>query len=251
MNKEQTKMVLVIVALLIVLLLIGYVGYGYFRNLTFDFENPIVTMEIEDYGTIKIELYPDMAPETVKNFIRLINEGYYDGLDFHRIEQELLIQGGDTSVEDVESYEYAVRGEFSANNFQHNTLRFERGIVGLARQDFSGFASIDPDVVEHGYNTGYAQFFIVGDSAPFFDGLYTAFGRVIEGMEIIDELLVLETEIEIDEETGEEIQTSTPINRPIITSMTVETFGVEYRMPILVRMFDINAFLMEHFQLTF
>ncbi|MCL2354983.1 MAG: peptidylprolyl isomerase [Oscillospiraceae bacterium] len=252
MNKEKTKLTISITLFIIVLLLIGYVSFGYYRRATFDFQNPIVSMEIEGHGTIKIELYPEMAPETVKNIIHLINEGHYDGLTFHRIETELsLIQGGDFAGDGSGGEEYSVPGEFFANGFRENTLSFERGVVGLARQDFTQFAQIDPDVVEHGYNTGFAQFFIMAGDVPFFDGLYTGFGRVIEGIEIVDELLTIETQVDIDEETGEEIETSRPVNAPVITRVTVETFGTEYRTPRLIRTFDINEFLMEHFGLSF
>ena len=147
-----------------------------------------------------------------------------------------------------------IRGEFFANGFRENTLSFERGTVGLARSDFEEWAEElgIPQLVDQGYNTGFAQFFIVTeDRRPFFDGLYTAFGRVIEGMEIVDQLLTLETEVNIDEETGEETETTRPVEKPIMSRVTVDTFGIEYGEPELVRTFDINAFLIEHFGLSF
>ncbi|MCL2354854.1 MAG: peptidylprolyl isomerase [Oscillospiraceae bacterium] len=203
--------------------------------------NPVVSMEIEGHGTVKIELYVDMAPETVKNFISLINEGYYDGLTFHRIDQSLnIIQGGDWAGDGTGDTDYSVRGEFRENGFRANTLRFERGVVGLARRDFTGIAHEIgvQQLIEEGYNSGFAQFFIMTGAQPNFNGRFTAFGRVVEGMDIVDELQVVPV--------GE---MSRPIDPPVISRMTVDTFGVEFREPELHRTFDINAFFEETFGL--
>ena len=244
MKNNTMKLVVSLIALAVVVGAIGFVAKGFYERATFEFENPIVSMEIEGHGTIKIELYPDMAPDTVRNFISLINDGYYDGLTFHRLDQDLaLIQGGCALGTGASGSDYSVVGEFPRNNFRQNTMTFERGVVGLARQDFSQWAEIDPSLVNEGHNTGFAQFFIMTDSEPMFNGFYAGFGRVIEGMEIVDALLVLPTEIEIDEETGEGIITTTPVTPPVMTRVTVETFGVEYREPRLVRTFDLNTFL--------
>jgi len=183
MNK---KLIFSIIALVIVLVIGGYLGYGYYQKQTFKFDNPIVTMEIEGYGTVKMELYPEFAPNTVKNFIKLINEGYYNGLTFHRVEKDLLIQGGDHAGDGTGSAEQSINGEFSANGYKENTLKYERGTLGLARQDFSYYASLGSFLVKEGYNSGYAQFFIMTKEFANFNGNYTAFGKVIEGIEIID-----------------------------------------------------------------
>ena len=124
---------------IILIVLIGviiYMSYGYYKKQTLKVQNPVVTMEIENYGNVKIELYPEMAPNTVRNFIKLINEGYYNGLTFHRVE-EGLIQGGDINGDGTGKTEYTIEGEFSENKHKENTLSFERGTLGLARQDFS------------------------------------------------------------------------------------------------------------------
>ena len=234
-----------VIALIIVILLAVMLGYGYFKKHTYKLVRPLVTMEIEGYGTIKMELYPDMAPNTVKNFVKLINEGYYNGLTFHRVE-ETLIQGGDTAGDGSGKTEYAIKGEFLENGYD-NTLKFERGTVGLARQDFSAYASMDSSLIEEGYNSGCAQFFIMAQDVPQFDGYYTAFGKITEGMEIVDEITKLETAVETDEETGEKTTTTKPVNPPVISNITVETYGVEYGEPETNEVFDINTWFMKKY----
>lgn len=240
---KDKKLTISIIALIFVLILGGFLAYGYYQKATYKLQRPVVSMEIENYGTIKMELYPDAAPNTVKNFIKLINEGYYNGLTFHRVE-ESLIQGGDIAGDGTGSTEYAINGEFSENGYD-NTLKFERGTVGLARQDYTYYSSLNPNLVEEGYNSGYAQFFIMAKDENSFNGYYTAFGKVIEGMEIVDEITKLETEIETDEETGEESKTTKPVNPPVISNVTVETFGVEYGESETHETFDINSYLMQ------
>lgn len=240
---KDKKLTISIIALIFVLILGGFLAYGYYQKATYKLQRPVVSMEIENYGTIKMELYPDAAPNTVKNFIKLINEGYYNGLTFHRVE-ESLIQGGDIAGDGTGSTEYAINGEFSENGYD-NTLKFERGTVGLARQDYTYYSSLNSNLVEEGYNSGYAQFFIMAKDENSFNGYYTAFGKVIEGMEIVDEITKLETEIETDEETGEESKTTKPVNPPVISNITVETFGVEYGEPETHETFDINSYLMQ------
>ena len=241
---KKNKLTVSIIALIFVLILGGFLAYGYYQKATFKITRPVVSMEIEGYGTVKMELYPDMAPNTVKNFIKLINEGYYNGLTFHRVE-ESLIQGGDTAGDGTGETEYTINGEFSENNYKENTLKFERGTVGLARQDYTYYSSIDASLTEEGYNSGYAQFFIMTQDENAFDGYYTSFGKVIEGIEIVDQITKLETKTETDEETGETTETTEPVNAPVISNMTVDTFGVEYGEPEVKERFDINSFIME------
>jgi len=247
----KSKMIFSIIALIIVLGLTAGLGYGYYQKQTFKFDNPIVTMEIEGYGTVKIELYPEYAPNTVKNFIKLINEEYYNGLTFHRVESDLLIQGGDYAGDGTGNTEYTIKGEFSANGYKENTLKYERGTLGLARQDFSYYASLGSFLIEEGYNSGYAQFFIMTTEMSGFNGNYTAFGKVIEGIEIIDIITNLETVVKVNEETGEETITNIPVDKPVITKMTVDTFGIEYGEPIVKKAFDINQFIMELYGISF
>lgn len=190
-------------------------------------KNPIVTMEIKNYGTVKIELYPKVAPNTVKNFISLINEGYYDGLTFHRIVPGFVVQGGDKEGTGAGKTEYSIRGEFTKNGFK-NDLKHEKGVISMARADYSVFG-----LTEEGYNSAFSQFFIMLESQRSLDGLYAAFGKVIEGMDIIENL----ENIEIDS------QTEKPINPPVIQKMTVETFGVNYEEPERIKSFDINGYI--------
>ena len=232
----NNKMILTIIALVLVVGVLGYMTYGYIQKQTLKVENPVVTMEIENYGTVKMELYPNVAPNTVRNFIKLINEEYYNGLTFHRVE-ESLIQGGDKAGDGSGQTDYTIEGEFSANNFKDNTLSFEEGTLGLARQDFTlyYYYTGDTNYLTQGYNSGCTQFFITAkDCSESFDGNYCAFGKVIEGLDIVKELTTLETTTQTNEETGETTSTTTPVNPPVISNMTVDTFGVKYDEPIKI-----------------
>lgn len=246
---KNKKITLSIIALVLVLILGGFLGYGYYLKLTYKLQRPVVSMEIEGYGTVKVELYPDEAPNTVKNFIKLINEGYYNGLTFHRVE-EALIQGGDKAGDGSGQTEYSIKGEFIKNGHE-NALKFERGTLGIARMDYTQYSAMDASLIEEGYNSGYAQFFIMAQNEPEFDGYYTAFGKVTEGMEIIDQLTKLETAVEVDEETGEPLDTLTPVNPPIIKSISVDTFGVEYGEPETHETFDINEWFMNLYGISY
>lgn len=232
----KKKLVFSIIALIVIVAALAYMVYGYYLKDTFEYKNPVVTMEIENYGTVTMELYPEYAPNTVTNFIKLINEEYYNGLTFHRVE-DMLIQGGDVNGDGTGETEYSIKGEFEENDFKGNDLSFERGTVGLARQDYSMMAYYtgDSSYLERGYNSGCAQFFIMAEDYKDFDGQYCAFGKVTEGMDIVDQLKALETEVETttDEETGEttENETTKPVEPPVIKSMTVETFGIDYGEP--------------------
>lgn len=241
---KKNGLILSIILLIFILILGGFLAFGYYQKATYKLERPIVSMEIKDYGTIKIKLYPDMAPNTVRNFIKLINEGYYNGLTFHRVEEN-LIQGGGVQ-EDEEEPAISIDGEFSKNGYD-NEMKFERGTLGLARQDYTYYSSLSADLVEKGYNSGYAQFFITAKDVEAFNGYYTAFGKVIEGMDIVDKIKTLETTTETDEKTGEKTETTKPKNPPVISNVTVDTFGVEYGEPETHESFDINSWIMNYY----
>ena len=136
-------------------------------------QNPIVTMEIEDYGTITIELYPNMAPNTVANFVNLIEEGFYDGLTFHRSVPGFVLQGGDPDGNGTGGPGYTIKGEFSSNGVK-NDLLHTRGVLSMAR-------TMVPD-------SASSQFFIMHEDAPHLDGQYAAFGKITEGLEIVDKI---------------------------------------------------------------
>ena len=225
----------------------------YYKKANKNISNPIVTMEVENFGTIKIELYPDQAPETVSNFIKLANNGFYNGLKFHRVVKDFMIQGGDKkgdgtgtpSLADFDSSierdssadtEYCIEGEFIANGHNENTLKMEKGVIAMARSDYS---SISSSLTTKGYNSAGSQFFIMTADNSSLDGNYAPFGKVIEGMDIVHNIEKVEVKASSSgdetntESTEESTQTevSTPVNDVIISKITVETYGVDYGKP--------------------
>lgn len=241
---KNKNLILSIVFLTIVVILGVLLVYGYVQKTTYKLQRPVVSMEIENYGTIKMELYPEMAPNTVSNFIKLINEGYYNGQTFTRVEEN-LIQGGSKEIAQGET-EYSIKGEFAVNKYKENTLKFERGTLGLARKDYTYYSSLDSSLVEKGYNSGYSEFFIMAKDEEGFNGYYAPFGKVTEGMEIVDKISALETTTETNSETGEASKTTTPINPPVIKSITVDTFGIKYNEPQVEEAFDINSWFSQY-----
>lgn len=167
--------------------------------------NPIVTFEMENGGIIKAELYPESAPNTVRNFIDLIKRGYYNGLIFHRVIRGFMIQGGCPQGTGMGGPGYSIRGEFSGNGVP-NSLRHDRGMLSMAR-------AMNP-------NSAGSQFFIMHEKAPHLDGQYAAFGKVIEGMDVVDAIA-----------SGK----CGPGDRPAVDqrmkAVTVDTFGMDYPAP--------------------
>ena len=163
-------------------------------------KNPIVTINMNDGSVIKLELYPEIAENTVKNFISLINSGFYNGLIFHRVISGFMIQGGCPKGIGTGGPGYTIKGEFAHNGVK-NDLKHERGVISMAR-------AMDPD-------SAGSQFFIMHETSPHLDGSYAAFGKVTEGMDVVDK-------------TDREDR---PLNEQKIASMTVDTFGVEYEAP--------------------
>jgi peptidyl-prolyl cis-trans isomerase B (cyclophilin B) len=168
--------------------------------------NPIVTIEMEDGGVMKAELYPETAPNTVNNFISLIKQGFYDGVIFHRVIPGFMIQGGDPKGVGVGGPGYCIRGEFSANGFQNN-LAHSRGVLSMAR-------TMAP-------NSAGSQFFIMHEDSPHLDGQYAAFGKVIEGIEVVDKICSVRTDYN-----------DKPRIPQVMKKVTVETFGVDYPEPV-------------------
>lgn len=168
-------------------------------------KNPIVTLEISELGDIEIELYPDVAPNTVRNFISLVEEGYYDGIIFHRVIPGFMVQGGDPTGTGTGGPGYAIKGEFLQNGFP-NQLKHDRGVISMARTSAP--------------NSAGSQFFIMVEKSPHLDGAYAGFGQVVKGMEIVD-LIVQAERNSMDK----------PLDDQKITKATVETFGVEYPEP--------------------
>lgn len=173
-------------------------------------KNPIVTMEISDYGTIKIELYPKYAPNTVANFVNLVESGFYNDNTFHRLVPGFVLQGGDPDGDGTGGPGYTIKGEFSENGYGKNTLKHNKGVVSMARTNMP--------------NSAGSQFFIVLDDTETIhaslDNKYAAFGKVIEGMDIIENIEKNATVK--DNQTGKLKKNIT------IKNATVDTFGKEY-----------------------
>ncbi|WP_352419588.1 peptidylprolyl isomerase [Proteiniborus sp.] len=163
---------------------------------------PIVTIEMESGNIIKVELYPEIAPNTVRNFISLVKEGYYDGLIFHRVIPGFMIQGGCPHGAGTGGPGYSIRGEFKSNGFENN-LKHERGIISMAR-------AMMPD-------SAGSQFFIMVEKAPHLDGEYAAFGKVIEGQEEVDRIVNVKRDY-----------SDKPFENQTIKKATVNTFGNDY-----------------------
>ncbi|MDU3137624.1 MAG: peptidylprolyl isomerase [Anaerococcus prevotii] len=168
-------------------------------------KNPIVTFEMENGDVFKAELYPEIAPNTVKNFISLVNHNFYDGVIFHRVIKGFMIQGGDPEGIGIGGPGYAIKGEFAANGFENN-LKHGRGVLSMAR-------SMMPD-------SAGSQFFVMHKDSPHLDGQYAAFGRVIEGMDSVDKIAETKTDFQ-----------DKPKQDRVMKTVTVETFGVYYDEP--------------------
>ena len=167
--------------------------------------NPVVTITMENGSVMKAELYPEIAPNTVNNFISLINKGFYDGIIFHRVIPGFMIQGGDPQGTGMGGPGYQIRGEFATNGFK-NDLKHTKGVLSMAR-------TMVPD-------SAGSQFFIMHANAPHLDGQYAAFGQVTEGLEVIDQIASVRTD-----------WSDKPLEPQVIKCMTVETFGKEYPEP--------------------
>lgn len=248
----KKKTIALIIAILLVVILIGTVSYGCLKKFTDKVEHPTATITIAGYDEpIVVELYPEYAPNTVKNFITLATNKFYDGLTIHRVEK-YVIQGGDpkgdgsggptlsaidTRIEKDSDADktYAIKGEFKANGYSENNLAHEKGVLSMARSSYTQFS---PDLVEEGYNSAGSQFFICTDYTPSFNGSYAAFGKVISGWDTLDKISKVKLKVEVNEETKEETKTSTPEETIKMSSITVDTKGVNYDAPETLEPFD-------------
>lgn len=167
--------------------------------------NPIVTFNIKGGNVIKAELYPEIAPNTVNNFISLVEKGFYNGLCFHRVIKNFMIQGGCPRGNGTGGPNYQIKGEFTSNGF-NNPLKHDKGVLSMAR-------AMDP-------NSAGSQFFIMHEKTPHLDGQYASFGKVIEGLEVVDEIASTKTDY-----------FDRPFEDVIMENVTVETFGVDYKEP--------------------
>ena len=252
---EKFKKIIWIIALIIILVLIGVVCMGYYKNATMEVKRPIATMEVENFGTVKMELYPEYAPQTVANFITLANRGFYNGLTFHRVVKDFMIQGGDkkgtgsgsAELSDLkdggEEKDYSIKGEFVANGV-NNTLKFDEGVIGMARNDYTQYSS---SLKEESYNSGSSQFFIMTKANTSLNGYYTAFGKVIEGMDVVHKIEEVEVKAADNSSESGNTEVSTPVNTVKITSVKVETNGVDYGLPETLTPFDYTSWMYKQY----
>jgi len=168
-------------------------------------QNPVVTIEMEDGSVMKAELYPEIAPNTVNNFISLIKKGFYDGVIFHRVINGFMLQGGDPDGNGTGGPDYSIKGEFSSNGFK-NDLKHEPGVLSMAR-------TMMP-------NSAGSQFFIMHKTSPHLDGEYAAFGKVTEGMDVVEKIATVETDFR-----------DKPLKDQKMVKVTVDTFGLDYPEP--------------------
>lgn len=173
-----------------------------------DKNNPIVTIEMQNGDIIKVELYPEIAPNTVNNFISLVNKGFYNGLKFHRVIRGFMIQGGDPEGTGMGGPGYSIKGEFNSNGFK-NDLKHEEGVLSMAR-------AMSPD-------SAGSQFFIMHKKSPHLDGQYAAFGKVIEGMDVVNKIAATKTD-----------RMDRPVSEVKLNKVTVDTFGETYEEPEII-----------------
>ena len=276
MKKGLGSKVLFIIAIVLVVALIIGSGIQVIRSFTQKRENPVATIEVENMGTIKVELYPDKAPNTVTNFIALAQNGAYNGTTFHRVIKDFMIQGGDKNgdgsgnpvLSDIEkelteeqkeagmtlNSEYTIKGEMIANGFA-NDVKLERGVIAMGR--LNNYGSYMSYLAEKEYDSAGAQFFIVQKDQTSLDGLYAAFGKVIEGMDVVDKIAELEVtyksadlqegEEAPKDENGNALKADMPKDKPVIKSITVDTKGVDYGTPEVMAPFDYYSYLMDYY----
>ena len=252
----KTKNIIWIIALILVIVLIATLGYGYYKKATMEVKNPIATMEVENFGTIKMELYPELAPQTVANFVTLANRGFYDGLTFHRIVKDFMIQGGDKEgtgqgsattadlKDDGNETKYSIKGEFIDNKVENNKLKFEEGVLGMARSDYTSYS---PSLTEESYNSGSSQFFIMTKENSSLNGHYTSFGKVIEGLDIVHKIEEVEVKAADNAQESGNTEVSTPVNPPKITSIKGDTYGVDYGLPKMLEPFDYMSWMYKQY----
>ncbi|BBF42842.1 peptidyl-prolyl cis-trans isomerase [Lachnospiraceae bacterium KM106-2] len=168
-------------------------------------KNPIVTFEMENGDVMKVELYPEVAPNTVKNFVSLVNKGFYNGLIFHRVIPGFMIQGGCPDGNGMGGPGYSIKGEFSMNGFE-NELAHTEGVISMARSAMP--------------NSAGSQFFIMHKNSPHLDGQYAAFGKIVEGMDVVNKIAGTKTDY-----------ADRPREDQVMKTVTVDTFGVTYDEP--------------------
>lgn len=303
--KDLLKNLLLIILIITVCCGIGFMLFRAIKSVNYNknSKNPVVTLDVKDYGEIQIELEPDYAPNTVATIIKLVQNGYYNGKVFYGTDSKVVSAGmeiktetkksdqydeegnyigpegeetittqkidedslrvsdldknvtpanidEDSMEEDVNDYKISINGEFVANGFSDNTIRFEKGTVGLYRNNYNG-----ENLSKESFNSGTSLFFITTDEDSTLNGEYAAFGKVIKGMDLIEKMLTVELEKKETDEEGnttsdntagsvnEEIVKYTVESAPVITKATVETYEIDYGMPEFEKAFDYNKYM--------
>ncbi|WII39830.1 peptidylprolyl isomerase [Paenibacillus thiaminolyticus] len=208
-NRQRTSLTLIALLIISMMVVAGCGSKAGNASGADSAKHPLVTIEMESGKKIEVELYPDTAPNTVNNFISLVNKGFYDGLIFHRVIPGFMIQGGDPQGTGIGGPGYSIKGEFSSNGVT-NDLKHTEGVLSMAR-------SMDPD-------SAGSQFFIMDADAPHLDGQYAAFGKVTSGIETVHEIANVNRDA-----------TDRPVEDQKIKKITVDTFGVEYKEPETIK----------------
>ncbi len=254
--KNKTKLMIWIIIAILAIALCGCLTVNIVLAKTQEVKNPIATFEVENYGNIKIELYPEYAPNTVLNFINLIETGFYTGKTFYGKDVNAIYatrnadgtEAEPTMSGEAEGSKYQINGEFVANGFDKNTLKHEKGVVSMLREEYSAYFGL----TEQGNNSASAHFQIMLDTNRNLNGSYAAFGKVIEGLDVVEKIFAIEAKPEETAE-GEEATVSTPdtitefATPAVIKNASVETFGVKYGIPEVHEAFDYDAFLQNYF----
>lgn len=261
--KTKTKLVIWIILAILAVAICGIVCVNIVMAKTHEVKNPVATLEIENYGTVKIELYPEYAPNTVANFINLVNKGFYDGKVFYGKDVNAIYSLKNTDGELAEptmslvdssvakdsdnDFEYQINGEFVANGYEANTLKHERGTVSMLRENYSSYFGLE----EEGFNSASSHFQIMLEDNRNLNGMYAAFGKVVEGLDVVEKIFnsatVDDTEDAEEEATTDE-NTIIDFSEPaVITKATVETYGVDYGVPEVHQAFDYNSYLQNYF----
>ena len=262
--KRKTQLVLWIIFAILAVVACGFVCTNIVMAKTYEVKNPIATFEIENYGTIKMELYPEYAPNTVANFVNLINKGFYNGKTFYGKDINAIYATKTAEGEEAKAtmslvdsevtsgstldYEYQIDGEFVANGFNDNTLKHQRGVVSMLREQYSAYFGLE----ERGYNSASCNFQIMLEDNRNLNGMYTAFGKVTEGLDIVEN--IFNSDVEVKEGEDGETETSSDSNEiknfatpAVITKAEVDTFGIDYGVPEVHEAFDYSAFLQNYF----
>lgn len=261
---KKVTLVLWIVIALLTLGLIGLNVYNLYLAKTEKVVHPEISFEIENHGTIKMELYPEYAPNTVSNIIKLAEKGYYNDKVIYGKDEFCLYVGRNSEGEaenpkaslindKIESgsesdYEYTIPGEFLVNGFEYNELRHQKGVVSLMRSEYSQYFS---ELADESYNSGNAQMGIMMKDTPSLNGAYAAFGKITEGLDILEKIYNTE-KIKVAEPTeeGGEV-TEEPLKvfeaYPVIKSATVNTFGNDYGMPYTMEAFNYDEYVNQFF----